>query len=256
VNKKIVLAERNIEELLKNLSADKKSYPNDLLKARRATYLSQVTSVVSGGPHLKGGNGKGQSGSPPSAATPMTPLMKAVLTLLVAANVALASYLAVSIHDNWDKLMGSLSGGSPVVVETSPVNFEIPTQAPDSVIISESSTPPTSAITPESPTPPEETIVPNETPEPANPLIGPQPSEAANTAEPQVGASGSEVGTPDPNDKDNPGKHLGQTPHGPDNPPGQTNQDNSQSNDQGSNQGNNQGNNQNNGQGNNKDNIP
>ena len=244
MNKKIVFAERNLEELLKNLSADKKSYPNELLKVRRASYLSQVTSVVGGGPHLKGGNGKGQSGSPPSAVAPMTPLMKAVLTLLVAANVALASYLAVSIHDNWDKLMGSLSGGSPIVVETSPADFEIPTQEP------------ASATTSESPAPPEETIVPTETPEPTNPLNGPQPSEAAVTDGPQAGASGSEVGTPDPNDKDNPGNHLGQTPHGPDNPPGQTNQDNSQNNDQGSNQGNNQGNNQNNGQGNNKDNIP
>lgn len=214
MNKKIAFTERNIEELLKSLSADKKPYPDDLLKARRSTYLSQVTSVVSGGPHHKGENGQGQSGSP-TAAAPMTPLMKAVLTVLVAANIALASYLAVSIYDNWDKVRNSLLGDSPVV-ETSPDIFENPTQ------------PPTSAITSESPAPPEETIVPNGTPEPTNPSNGPQPSKATATASPQVGSSGSEVGTPDPNDKDNSGKHLGQTPHGPDNPPGQDNQDNIQ----------------------------
>ena len=209
MNKKIVRTERNIEDLLKSLSTDKRPYPEHLLKARRATYLSQVTSAVSGGPHHKGENGQGQSGSP-TAATPMTPLMKAVLTVLVTANIALASYLAVSIYDNWDKVRGPLSGGAPVV-ETSPAIFEIPTQ------------PPAAAITSESPAPLEETAVPSETPEPTNPL------EAAATAGPQVGSSGSEVGTPDPSDKDNSGKHLGQTPHAPDNPPGQDNQDNSQS---------------------------
>jgi hypothetical protein len=147
----------------------------------------------------------------------MTPLMKAVLTVLVAANIALASYLAVSLYDNWDKVRESLLGG-PSVVETSPAIYEIPTQ------------PPASAITSESPAPPEETSVPTGTPEPTSPSNGPQPSEAA--AGSQVGSSGSEVGTPDPNDKDDSGKHLGQTPHGPDNPPGQDNQDNSQSDNQ------------------------
>ena len=218
MNKKIAFTERNIEDLLKNLSADKKPYPEHLLKARRTTYLSQVTSAVSGDPHHKGENGQGQSGSP-TAAAPMTPLMKAVLTVLVTANIALASYLAVSIYDNWDKVRSSLLGDSPVV-ETSPDIFEIPTQ------------PPTSAITSESPAPLEETMVPNGTPEPTNPPNGPQSSETAATAGPQVGSSGSEVGTPDPNDKNNSGQHLGQTPHGPGNPPGQDNQDNSQNNNQ------------------------
>ena len=208
MNKKIAFTERNIEDLLKNLSADKKPYPEHLLKARRTTYLSQVTSAVSGGPHHKGENGQGQSGSP-TAVAPMTPLMKAVLAVLVTANIALASYLAGSIYDNWDKVRSSLLGDSPVV-ETSPDIFEIPT----------------SAITPESPAPPEETIVPSETPKPTNPL------EATATSGPQVGSSESEVGTPDPNDKNNSGQHLGQTPHSPGNPPGQDNQDNSQNDNQ------------------------
>ena len=129
MSKKFVPTEKNIQKLLKNLSADKKPYPKNLLDSRRSAYLSQVTSVVSSGPHLKKGNGKGQGGSP-HAAAPMTPLMKVVLTALVAANVALATYLAVYVYENWDRVQ-ELLFGAPSVSETSPAPPEILTQAPE-----------------------------------------------------------------------------------------------------------------------------
>jgi len=225
VNKKFIPTETNPEKLLKDLGADKKPYPKDLLKARRATYLSQVTSVVSSAPHLTRGDGQGQSGPSP-AATPMTPLMKVVLTVLIATNFALATYLAVSIYENWGKVQESLLGG-PSVSEPSPISPEVLDQAPEL------------KTTPEIAIPPAGTVAPVSTPEPT---ISPSDATAADT--PQVGQSDPEVSTPEPDGKDNSGKHLGQTPHGPGDPPGQDNQDNNQDNSQDSGQDNSQDNGQ------------
>ena len=124
-----VPTESNIEKVLKKLGTEKKPYPKSLLSARRTAYLSQVTLVVSGGPHIKKGNGQGQSG-PSHGAAPMTPLMKAVLTILVAANLALVSYLAVSLYENWDRVQ-EMVFGAPSVVETSPASltFMVPISA-------------------------------------------------------------------------------------------------------------------------------
>jgi len=230
VNKKFIPAEKNLEKLLKNLSADKKPYPKDLLKARRAFYLSQVTSVVSSGPQLTKGAQQGRNGSPPAAA-PMTPLMKVVLTVLIAANVALATYLVVSVHENWDTVR-ELLFETPTVVEASPAPFEIPTQEP------------ASAVTPEFVPSLEGAVVPSATPEPASSpddsqsSDNSQPSDATLPEGPQAGPSEPEVSTPEPNGKDNPGKHLGQTPHGPGDPPGQDNQESNQDNTQDSDQDN------------------
>lgn len=194
--------EKNIEQLLKDLSADKKPYPKDLLNASRASYLSQVSAVISSGPHFTKGNGQG---GVPSASAPMTPLMKVVLTVLVAANVALATYLAVTAYENWDKIQALLFGAPPPG-ETSPAPIGDLNQAPESV------------STPEITISPEGTVTPNATPEPTSPSDDPQTSG---------GDSGDNLllSTPEPDGKDNPGKHLGQTPHTPDDPPGQDNQD-------------------------------
>ncbi len=197
-------SEKNIEELLKKLSADKKPYPKELLKNSRAAYLSQVSSVISSGPQLHKGNGQGQGGSP-TTSVPMTPLMKVILTALVAANIALATYLAVTAYENWDKIQDLLLGASPVS-ETLPAPVEDLNQAPESV------------STPEITISPEGVVTPNATPVPTNPSDGPQPSGGDNGDNPQVS-------TPEPGGKDNPGKHLGQTPHTPDDPPGQDDQD-------------------------------
>jgi hypothetical protein len=246
VNKNIP-AEKNIEKLLKDLSADIKPYPKDLLGERRASYLSQVTSVVSNGPHLTKGGRSGQ-GVSSSATAPMTPLMKVVLTILIAANAALVTYLAISVYENWDIVKGLLIE-TPAVIETSSAPFEIPTQEPSLV------------VTPEFVPFPEETVVPAETPEPVNPSDS-QPSDTTVPDNSQVDTSEPEASTPEPDGQDNSGKHLGQTPHAPDSPPGQNNQDNSQNDNQDSNQsnsqdtapGNSQGNNNN--QGNGQDNNP
>jgi hypothetical protein len=238
---------KNIEQLLKHLSADRKPYPKDLLDARRTVYLSQVTSVVSSGPNIKKGNGQGQGGSPPTSA-PMTPFMKVVLATLVAANFALVTYLAVSIYENWDKVQGSLLG-DPSVSEISPVSPEVLDQAPEL------------ETTPEIAIPPAETVAPVSTPEPStSPLDDSQPSDVTAADSPQVGPSEPEASTPEPDENDNPGKHLGQTPHGPGDPPGQDNQDNSQNNTQKPGQDNTQNNGQGNQDGNkdkkDKDNNP
>ena len=207
MSKKFAPTERNIQKLLKKLSADKKSYPKELLDSRRAAYLAQVTSVAGSGPRPKKGNGKGQGGSPHSAA-PMTPLMKVVLTALVAANVALATFMAVYVYENWDRVQALLSG-RPVLSETSPVPPEVLNQAPEL------------DNTPEIAAPPDETVAPGSTPEPTSLSDDPQPSENDSSDSPQVG-------TPEPEGEDKPGKHLGQTPHSPGDPPGQNDQDNDQ----------------------------
>jgi len=197
--------EKNIEQLLKKLSADKKPYPKNLLATRRAAYLSQVTAVVSSGPQLKKGNGQGGS---PHASAPMTPLMKVVLTALVAANVALATYLAVYVYDNWDRVQ-ELLFGAPSMSETSPAPLEIVTQAPEL------------ETTPEIAVPPEETVAPVSTPEPTSLSEDSQPSGIDSADSPQVS-------TAEPDGKDQPGLHLGQTPHTPSDPPGQRDQDDNQ----------------------------
>jgi hypothetical protein len=201
VNNNSTLSEKTIENLLRTLSAEKKPYPRSLLDGRRAIYMSQVLSVVSGGPHLTKGGGHGQGGSH-AASAPMTPLMKVVLIVLIAGNIAMAAYLGVSVYENWDKVQAWLSGGASVS-ETSPAPLGVSTEAP--------------AITTEIVVSPEGTIVPASTPEPNN-LSGSDSS------------TNPEVSTPDPN---KPGLHLGQTPHGPDQPPSSNNQDNSQNNNQG-----------------------
>lgn len=191
--------EKNIEQLLEKLSADKNPYPKALLNSRRAAYISQVSSVVGSGPHLQKGNGHGQGGSA-HAAAPMTPVMKVVLTALIATNVALVTYLAVTAYENWDKVQELLFGG-PSVSETSPAPSDIQTQ------------PPELATTPEIAISPEGVVTPNATPEPTSPVVEPQTS------------GDEQLSTPEPDGNSDPGKHLGQTPHTPDEPPGQQDKD-------------------------------
>ena len=192
MNKKFDPTEKNVPNLLKDLSADQKPYPKDLLSSRRAAYLAQVTSVVGAG--SQGTKGNGQGGSL-NAAAPMTPLMKAVLTALIAANVALAAYVAATAYENWDKIQAALFG-APVVSETSPASLGSATQL---------------ETTPEVTISPEESVTPDSTPEPTSPSGG---SQASPDDE-------SKVSTPEPDEKDNQGKHLGQTPRPTKEPPGQ-----------------------------------
>ena len=86
--------------------------------------------------------------------------------------------------------------------ETSPAPPENLDQAPEF------------ATTPEIVISPEGTVTPIATPDPTSSSDGLQPSGGDSGDNPQVG-------TPEPDGKDNPGKHLGQTPHTPDEPPGQ-----------------------------------
>lgn len=190
--------DKRIEELLKRLGDDRKPYPEDLLDNSRTAYLSQVSLISSGLP-LQKGSGQGQAGSPPASA-PMTPLMKVVLTTLVAANIALATYLAVTAYENWDKIQ-ELLFGAPAAVETSPDPFE---NGQEQEPIS----------TPEVSITPEGVVTPESTPEPTVSSNDNQSPGSDTDDNPQVS-------TPEPDGKDNPGKHLGQTPHTPDDPPGQ-----------------------------------
>ena len=203
MSKRFVPTERNIQKLLTNMGADQKPYPKYLMDNRRAAYLTQVSAVVGSGLHPGQGSAQGPGGVSHGAA-PMTPLMKAVLTTLVAANVVLATYLSVVAYENWDKLQELLLGG-PAISETSPP--EILTESPEL------------EMTPETTEPPEVTVSPIATPEPTDLSSG-------GDAVDNTGSSGSEVITPEPDGKDNPGLHLGQTPHSPDTPPGQDNKGN------------------------------
>jgi len=216
-----ILSEKMVKNLLHTLSADKKPYPQGLLDGRRAAYLSQVTMLAGSGPHLRKGN-KGQGrdqGSAAHVAAPMTPVMKAVLTVLIAGNIALASYLGVLVYENWDKVQAFLFGSAPIISETAPAPLEQSTQPP----------PPES--TPEIVTAPESTDVPGSTAEPDTSIEEPQPAGGDSVDQP-------EASTPEPPAEDKPGLHLGQTPHAPDQPPSQDNnkdQSPDNSNDQGNN---------------------
>jgi hypothetical protein len=199
---------KNVEQVLKKLSADKKPYPRELLEARKAAYLSQVSLVAGSGPHLQQG---GQGGSPPASA-PMTPLMKIILGTLIIANIALATYLGVSIYENWDKVQELVLGGSSMS-ETSPSTTEELNQASEPEVVT----------TPEIVAPPAEAVAPVSTPEPASLSGDDQPSDGDSVNNSQNDPSEPEVSTPEPDDKDNQGKQLGLTPHGPGDPPGQSN---------------------------------
>jgi len=206
VNNKSIPSEKMIVNLLKDLSADNKPYPQRLLEARRAAYISQVALVIGSGPHFHKGNGPGQGGSA-STTMPMTTAMKVVLTALIAGNIALATYLGVSIYNNWDKVQAWLIGGTSVS-ETSPAPLVISTEAPEIAVSPESS------------------VMPDSTPEPTGLSEDYQPSGGDSVSNPQGG-------TPKPGGGDKPGLRLGNTPHGPDNPPGNDNQDNTQDNNKG-----------------------
>ena len=206
MNKKSVPTEKDIEKLLERLGADKRSYPKGMLEATRTAYLSHASIVLGKGPHISKGKGPGQGSSPPTS-VPITPFMKVILTGLVAANLALATYLAVTAYENWDKVQEFLFG-SPPVSETSPAPPELLDQA----------TKP--AATPEIAVSPEETVVPTIPPEPTN--FSDDPGSSGNNS-----SDNPQVGTPEPEGNDQPGKHLGQTPHSPGNPPGQDDQDSS-----------------------------
>lgn len=200
-----VPTENNIQELLKKLGADQKPYPKELLDSRRSAYVKQVTSVISSGPHF--GNGQGQ-GTPAQGAAPMTSMMKAVLTVLVVANVALATYLSMLVYENWDKVQ-ELLFGVPAVSETSPVLPEILTEATEP------------GSSPEIAVPPESIVSPVGTPVPTDLSGAPQTIDGEGAVDSQqVDPSEQIEGTPDPNNDDS-GLHLGQTPHGPDDPPSQ-----------------------------------
>jgi hypothetical protein len=221
VSNKFVPTERNLQNLLMNLGADQKPYPKNLMDNRRTAYLSQVTAVISSGPHPKQGNGQGHGGAPHGAA-PMTPVMKVVLTTLVAANVVLATYLSMVAYENWDKVQEFLFG-IPATSETSSAP-EILTQSPEL------------EMTPEITVPPEITVSPIATPEPTD--LSDNSQTSGEDSVDNNNPSGLEVGTPEPTGDDSPGLHLGQTPHSPDTPPGQSNQNSSQDNTKDNNQDN------------------
>ncbi|MEW6717024.1 MAG: cation-translocating P-type ATPase [Chloroflexota bacterium] len=125
MSKKFGPTERNIEKLLKNLSADKKPYPKNLLEARRATYLSQVTSVAGSRLHLKKGNGRGGS---PHASAPMTPLMKGVLTALVVVFMRIGDYVENFTTESARRAVKELTALAPQTarVERNGQETEIP----------------------------------------------------------------------------------------------------------------------------------
>jgi len=202
VNKALAPTENDIIKLLTNMGTVNQPYPSDLLEARRSAYLTEVTALVGSGLHSLNGGGKG--GISASSSAPMTSLMKAVLTILVAGNIALATYLGIVIYQNWDKVQ-ELLFSAPAVSELTPVPLDEPIQAPDFI------------VSPESTDAPDATLEPNGSP------------EEAVQSEGDVVDSPLES-TPEPEDK--PGLRLGQTPHGPDAPPGGNNQDTSEDNSQ------------------------
>ena len=202
----IASTEKDVIKLLTAMGADKKSYPENLFAARRTAYVLQVTALVGSGLHPRNGGRQIQGGSTPGS-VPMTPLMKVVLTALIAGNIALATYLAVTLYDNWDKVQGLLFG-TPLASETSQAPFIDPIQEPEFDVSPESS------------------VVPEVTPQPTSPLENASPSGGK-------APDNQQESTPEPSGDDKPGLHLGQTPHGPDEPPSSNNEDNSQNNNQG-----------------------
>jgi len=206
VSNGIASTEKDVIKLLTAMGTDKRSYPENLFATRRAAYIAQVTTLVGSGLHLRNG-GRHLHSRPTPGSVPMTPVMKVVLTALIAGNIALATYLAVTLYDNWDKVQGLLFG-TPLVSETSSAPYIEPIQEPEF------------DVSPESSVVPEVTPQPTNTPENVSPSGGNAPDNQQES-------------TPEPSGDDKPGLHLGQTPHGPDEPPSSNNEDNSQNNNQG-----------------------
>ena len=201
MSKAFAPTEKYIETLLTKMGADVKPYPDELLAARRTAYLSQVAVLVGSGFSPTNGSGSGSSGAA-SVTKTMTPLMKVVLTTLIAGNIALATYLAVTVYENWDRVQEYLFG-APVVSETSAPPIEAPVQEPEII------------ISPESP------LAPTSTPETT--IIMEDPGQAEGDS-----VNSQQESTPIPAGDDQPGLRLGQTPHSPDTPPGQNNQNDKQ----------------------------
>lgn len=178
-------SDRKVIELLEELKSVEPEYPQQLLSARRADVLSQLPGIVASA----GVSTVLPKSAPPpaSAAAPMTPIMKGILVSLLATSLAVATYIGVLVYENRDLF---IDHSTPTYSETAP-----PTEA--------------STASPQDPL-----IVGTETPIVTPTAIIDLPEEA--------GGEGTDYSvTESPND--NPGLHLGETPHSPGDPPGQDN---------------------------------
>ncbi len=179
------LSHQDVVNLLDRLKSIKSEYPADLQNKRRTLFLGSIAGgVLFGAPkHVN---------LPHGVEAPMSTAMKVAIGILTTSAIAVATFLGVLAYENRAILVDHLFGKTPTAVYSNPV----PTSA--NLITPLSSLPiPTSELTP--------TITPTSTLEPE--LTPTQGTPAPPVYEPAT---------------NNPGLHLGQTPHPGGTPPGQS----------------------------------
>jgi len=183
----------DIINLLSKLKASTPDYPSDMMAARKAAFLDQVSTMGFDGPGKGGGDGGSLSNSSSvfgGMSTAQGILLQAVIGVWVIAAMLTAAYVFR------DQIIDLLQDYGIVAVEM--------TQVP----IIDSPVPVTGIPSPE--VPPTEVASPSATAEPGAPSVEESDSDGSSD-----GQDTSE--NPDDSD-DDPGLHLGQTPGTPDTP--------------------------------------
>lgn len=199
-------SENEIIGLLSKLKDTTPEYPNDLMAARKAAYMSQIVSIKFDGPK-QGGKGGGDGGSGTSAGTGGSGalggmsaaqgiLLQAVIGVWIIAGMLTVAYVFR------DQIIGLLQKNG-IVVEM--------TQAP--LVDSPESVTSPNAVNPSPNAPPTEIV---------SPSVTSVPDVSAAGESDQGGSSEGQTSSENPDDNENKGLHLGQTPGAPDTP----NQDN------------------------------
>ena len=187
--------ENAIIDLLSKLKDTTPEYPNDLMAARKAAYMSQIVSIKFDGPK-QGGKGGGDGGSGASAGTGGSGalggmsaaqgiLLQAVIGVWIIAGLLTAAYVFR------DQIIGLLQNNGIVVEMTQAPLVD----APES--ITSPNAPPTEIV---------------------SPSVTPVPDASSAAASDPEGSSEGQTTSENPDDSDNKGLHLGQTPGAPDTP--------------------------------------
>jgi len=188
-------SENEIIGLLSKLKDTTPEYPNDLMAARKAAYMSQIVSIKFDGPK-QGGKGGGDGGSGASSGTGGSGalggmstvqgiLLQAVIGVWIIAGMLTAAYVFR------DQIIGLLQNNGIVVEMTQAPLVD----APESIT---------------SPNAPTTEIV--------SPSVTPVPDASSAAASDPEGSSEGQTTSENPDDNDNKGLHLGQTPGAPDTP--------------------------------------
>ena len=183
MTRKRSLKDKDIVNLLGQLKSARSEYPAELKSRRRALFLGSIAGGMLPGAasHVK---------LPHGAEAPLSAGMKVAIGVLTTAAIAVTASLGVLAYQNRAILADRLFGRTPNSVYSGPIpastSLLAPMDSPTSSPVPELTPSTTATVTPD----------PDDTP-------------AANTTIPNNGPA-----------DNNPGRHLGQTPHPDGTPPG------------------------------------